>query len=326
VAFFPQLIAGPIDRATKLLSQFHERHDFDYHRVTDGLKLMLWGFFQKVVIADTLATLVDPIYNDPVHYQGIHFAIATVFFAFQIYCDFSGYSDIAIGAAQVFGYTSINNFERPYFSKSIPEFWRRWHISLSTWFRDYLYVPLGGNRVSLSRLYFNILIVFLVSGLWHGSNWTFVVWGGVHGFYYIMSVITQSARTKLIRIIGLHKTPIVHKYLKAAITFFLVSFAWIFFRANSISDALFIVSHIFTGWEQGFGALSPFTQSKFEFIIGVASTLFMVFGHLLQRRGSVREMLSQKPLVVRWALYYGIILLILLLGNFGSKQFIYFQF
>ena len=183
VSFFPQLLAGPIERATRFLPQLYEKFDFDYPRVTKGLKLMLWGLFQKMVIADNLATLVDSVYNDPSHHQGISLILATFFFAFQIYCDFSGYSDIAIGAAQVLGIKTMDNFNRPYFSKSIPEFWRRWHISLSTWFRDYFYIPLGGNRVSIPRWYFNLFFVMLICGFWHGANWTFIVWGGLHGFY-----------------------------------------------------------------------------------------------------------------------------------------------
>ncbi len=332
VAFFPQLIAGPIDRSTKLLPQFHEPHGFDYRRVTDGLKLILWGFFQKMVIADTLAVMVDQVYGKPGQYGAATLALATLFFTFQIYCDFSGYSDIAIGIAQVFGYTSMNNFERPYFSRSIPEFWRRWHISLSTWFRDYLYIPLGGNRISVPRWYVNLMIVFLVSGLWHGANWTFIVWGAVHGCFYISSVLTQGIRDRVVSLTGLSRFPVLHKGIKMILTFILVAFAWIFFKSNTISDAFFIVSRLFTEWGSSSGlgetrTLSSFISARFfEFCVGVAGIIAMEAVHLLQTRGSVREMLRAKPVWLRWGVYYGLIVAVLLLGNFGLKQFIYFQF
>ena len=185
ISFFPQLIAGPIERARSLLPQLYEIHYFEYQRVTDGLKLMLWGFFKKVVIADGLALVVDKVFNNVHDYTGTSLLLATFFFAFQIYGDFSGYSDIATGSAQIMGIKSMDNFKRPYFSRSISEFWKRWHISLSSWFKDYLYIPLGGNRVSIPRWYLNLLIVFIVSGLWHGAKWTFAVWGALHGFYLV---------------------------------------------------------------------------------------------------------------------------------------------
>ncbi len=238
VSFFPQLIAGPIDRAAKLLPQFSHTHDFDYRRVKDGLTLMLWGFFQKLVIADNLSVLVDRVFKNPYQYEGLSLALAAIFFTFQIYCDFSGYSDIAIGIAQVFGYTSMNNFERPYFSRSVPEFWRRWHISLSSWFRDYLYIPLGGNRVAMPRWYINLFIVFLVSGLWHGANWTFVAWGALHGLFCIASAATGNLRKKLVTATGMDKIPAFHKGMQILVTFCLVSLAWIFFPANTNSHAV----------------------------------------------------------------------------------------
>ena len=332
VAFFPQLIAGPIDRSTRLLPQFHEAQTFDYRRVTDGLKLMLWGFFQKMVIADTLAIMVDQVYSKPGLYGAPTLALATVFFTFQIYCDFSGYSDIAIGIAQVFGYKSMNNFERPYFSRSIPEFWRRWHISLSTWFRDYLYIPLGGNRISIPRWYVNLMIVFLVSGLWHGANWTFVAWGAIHGCFYLCSVLTQGLRERATASLGFGRLPRIHQGAQMITTFCLVAFAWIFFKANTISDAFYIVSKLFTGWgsvspQAGANTLASFISSHFfEFCVGIVSIIVMELVHLLQNKGSVRDMLRSKPVWLRWAIYYGLIAAVLLLGSFGSKQFIYFQF
>jgi len=328
IAFFPQLLAGPIERAKRLLPQFHERHDFDYQRVSDGLKLMLWGLFQKIVIADNLAPLVDAVYNHPTHYQGASLMLATLFFTFQIYCDFAGYSDIAIGAAQVLGFRTMDNFNRPYFSKSIQEFWRRWHISLSTWFRDYLYFPLGGNRVSIPRWYLNLFVVLLICGLWHGANWTFIIWGGIHGFFLVFAAFTQGVREKIHQVIGLERAPKLHSFVKGLVTFLLVCFAWIFFRANNVSDGLYIISHLWTGWgdvhEWG---LVPFEGIlKFNLMIGVASTGILLIIHFLQGEDNFSHWLSQKGMVWRWSVYYSMILAILLFGPSKSKEFIYFQF
>jgi alginate O-acetyltransferase complex protein AlgI len=330
VAFFPQLLAGPIERARRFLPQLLEKFDFDYWRVTNGLKLMLWGLFQKMVIADNLAPWVDSVYNDPTHHSGAGLALATLFFAFQIYCDFAGYSDMAIGAGQVLGFTTMDNFSRPYFSKSIPEFWRRWHISLSTWFRDYLYIPMGGNRVSIPRWYSNLFIVLLVCGLWHGANWTFMVWGGLHGMYLVFSALTRKIREKIHRAIGLDRVPTLHHCLQGMVTFFLVCFAWIFFRANSISDAIYIISRLFTGWEslaiQALKATRFFGIEKFHLITGVVSVGILLLIHLLQGDTHFDQWLSKKRTGLRWAVYYSMVLAILLFGNFGTKEFIYFQF
>lgn len=331
VSFFPQLLAGPIERASRLIPQFYKKYNFNYQRVTHGLILMLWGFFQKMVIADNLATIVDSVYSQPTQYQGMSLFIAAFFYSFQIYCDFSGYSDIAIGAAQVMGFTTMVNFNRPYFSKSILEFWRRWHISLSTWFRDYFYIPLGGNRVSIPRWYFNLFFVLLICGLWHGANWTFVVWGGLHGFYLVMSALTQNIRGKIYKTIGLDKAPRLHHSLKTLVTFSLVSLAWVFFRAHSISDAIYILSHLFTGWQDIFHAdvlikNSLWGSLKFQGITGLASIGVLILVEWGARHGSIVEMISAKPIWIRWPAYYFILLSILLFGHFGTKQFIYFQF
>ena len=330
VAFFPQLLAGPIERATRFLPQLVEKFDFDYQRVTRGLKLMVWGLFQKMVIADNLATLVDSVYNDPVHHHGISLVLATLFFAFQIYCDFSGYSDIAIGAAQVMGYKTMENFNHPYFSKSIPDFWRRWHISLSAWFRDYLYIPMGGNRVPIPRWYLNLFIVMLICGFWHGANWTFLVWGGLHGMYLVLSVMTQGIRNHMTRRIGLDKMPTLRHCFRVLITFLLVSFAWIFFRANSLSDALYVVYHLPTGWESllrhGLKETPFLGALKLEFMIAVFSIVLLLLVHSMERQSRIVEKVSERPIWFRWPIYYGVVLSILLFGNFGSKQFIYFQF
>jgi D-alanyl-lipoteichoic acid acyltransferase DltB (MBOAT superfamily) len=319
-------VAGPIERAKNLLPQFFEKHYFGYKRVTDGLKLMLWGYFKKIVIADRLAIVVNAVYNNPTNYNGLPLILATVFFAFQIYCDFSGYSDIAIGAAQVMGFELMDNFKRPYFSRSFSEFWKRWHISLSSWFKDYLYIPLGGNRVSIPRWYFNIFIVFLLSGLWHGANWTFVVWGALHGIYLIMEKITEPLKNKLLIKTELIRFPRLIKFLEIGFTFVLVNIGWIFFRANSIGDAFYILTHLFTkislkSPQAGLGGIG-----LTGLLIAFSSILFMEFVHLIQEHRSVRQFLDDKPLVLRWIIYLIIIISILLFGIFERVEFIYFQF
>jgi len=331
LAFFPQLLAGPIERAARFLPQLRDKFDFDSERVAHGLKLMLWGFFQKMVIADNLAVFVDSVYSSPAQYQGFTLLAAAVFYSFQIYCDFSGYSDIAIGAAQVMGFTTMVNFERPYFSKSLPEFWRRWHISLSSWFRDYLYIPLGGNRVPVPRWYFNLFFVLLICGLWHGANWTFVVWGGLHGFYLVVSALTHGIRGKFHKITGLDQAPRLHDSIKTLVTFSLVTLAWIFFRADSNSDALHILSHLLRGWQDVFQTdflvkNSVWSTFKFEWITGVASIGVLILVEAGTRHGNIVEMISARPIWIRWSAYYFILLSILLFGSFGTKQFIYFQF
>jgi len=328
VMFFPQLVAGPIERPQNLLHQFYEHHHFDYNRVTDGLKLMLWGFFKKIVIADRVAIVVNLVYNNPTDYSGAYLILATVFFAFQIYCDFSGYTDIAIGAAQVMGFKLMDNFNRPYFSASIAEFWRRWHISLSSWFKDYLYLPLGGSRVTLPRWYFNILIVFVVSGLWHGANLTFLAWGMFHGLCVIFSSMTKQLRQKLCLAAGCMKWPKAHLLAQAVLTFLLVTFGWIFFRANSLTDAFYIITHLFSNLKStslqiitGFSGISrQLLLLSFLFII------FMELVHLLQQHIKIRHFLSEKPLWLRWLIYLIILFSILIFGQFEQKEFIYFQF
>jgi D-alanyl-lipoteichoic acid acyltransferase DltB (MBOAT superfamily) len=330
VSFFPQLVAGPIERSTRLLPQFDNVIKFDYERVVDGIRLMLWGFFKKVVIADTLGKFVDPVYNSPADYAGPSYFIATVFFAYQIYCDFSGYTDIARGSAQVLGIELMENFNRPYYSKSIREFWRRWHISLSTWFRDYLYIPIGGSRVTLPRHCFNLLIVFLLCGLWHGANWTFIIWGLLHGTYLVIGLLTRNARARFTGRIGLDNAPFLKKLIQVAITFGLTCFGWIFFRANSLTDAWFIVTHLFSGWQ----LLTTQSAAQLVFIVGKPSLFILCIlllivlesVHLLERRVDWRTVLKLKPVWFRWAVYYSLVLSIMFLGNLNAEPFIYFQF
>lgn len=336
VMFYPQLVAGPIERPQNVLHQFYGKYDFDYQRVTDGLKLMAWGMFKKVVIADRAALFVNAVYDHPFDKTGFPLIISTIFFSFQIFCDFSGYSDIALGTAQVMGFDLMKNFDRPYFSKTMSEFWRRWHISLSTWFRDYLYISLGGNRVSKWRKEYNLFIVFLVSGIWHGASWNFVIWGAIHGFYLVFANLTSTFRTTVIKVLNLEKIKFLYQLLQVASVFVLASFAWIFFRATDFKSAYYIVSHLFTHVGQQLSQVknSNFIQQNImlgqgssNFFILVLTLVLMETVHYLQRGRSLRDTIRQQPTWLRWSLYYGIILMILLFGVFDSPaQFIYFQF
>lgn len=321
VMFYPQLVAGPIERPQNLLHQFREKYDFEYDRVVEGLKLMLWGFFKKIVIADRLAIYVNAVYNNPEQHNGITFAVATIFFAFQIYCDFSGYSDIAIGAAKVMGFKLMTNFNRPYFARNISEFWKRWHISLSTWFKDYFYISLGGNRVSIPRWYFNLLLVFLISGLWHGANWTYIIWGGVNGIYLVFAIVSQKLRNKINKITGIDKLPKLHHIFQVLITFLLSCFAWIFFRANSAEDSFTIIKKILT-----------FKGSIF--IENLSMMIYSLFGIFLLVLVEFKKeyykgdfsFFNNPSWIVRNLSYASLIILIVLIGVFDGGQFIYFQF
>ena len=339
VMFYPQLVAGPIERPQNLLHQFYENHGFEPSRVINGLKLMAWGMFKKVVVADRLALFVGAVYGEPAVWPGPALALATLFFAFQIYADFSGYSDIAIGAAQVMGFKLMDNFNRPYASRSVQEFWQRWHISLSTWFRDYLYISLGGSRVTKMRWVLNIMAVFLVSGLWHGANWTYIVWGALHGFYMAFSVWTNGVREKIRSYFSFLGTRILSAWQVAA-SFALITFAWIFFRAPDLQSAWYIAGHMFGGFKDmavnfladpSFGAASALKpllmgQTKWEFLAAIAAIIFMEAVQYFERRGSVRTLLSGRPAPVRWGFYAVVVLAILNFGIVDRIQFIYFQF
>lgn len=312
VMFYPQLVAGPIERPQNLLHQFREPHTFDYDRVTDGLKLMAWGLFKKVVVADRLAQVVDRVYDDPTAFTGPALVFATLCFAYQIYCDFSGYSDIALGCAQVMGFTLMENFRRPYYARSIGEFWRRWHISLSTWFKDYLYIPLGGNRTGYARWQRNLLITFMVSGLWHGANWTFVVWGALHGTYLVLGNLTARVR------------PAAPAWLQRLVTFLLVCLAWVFFRARTVEDALYILGHMGSGWSlSAWRALGLLPRNL---LIMALAWLLLELVQAGQERFRVRSWVRRQPTVVRWVLYYAVALILIALGVYNRSQFIYFQF
>ncbi|MBU1238365.1 MBOAT family protein [Myxococcota bacterium] len=330
VSFFPQLVAGPIERSERLLPQFREVHHFDYQQVTDGLKLMAWGFFKKLVIADRLAVYVNMVYGDPAQFHGLPVILATYFFAFQIYCDFSAYSDIAIGAAQVMGFRLMENFRRPYFSASIGEFWRRWHISLTTWFRDYLYIPLGGNRVGAFRLYFNVMVVFLVSGMWHGANWTFLFWGLLHGTYFLLGRTTASWRQKLGEAIFRKRFYTLRALLNILLTFHLVVFAWIFFRARTIREGFMVVGNLFrfdtvaSGWDK-FALIKHF--NRLDLVVVATAIFIMEVLQFFQERGSIRVWVSRQHFALRWGLYIGLLFFIEVFGVFyQSSDFIYFKF
>ena len=330
VMFFPQLVAGPIERPQNLLHQFYEKHVIEYERVTNGLRKIAMGLFMKVVIADRLARYVNVVYNNPTDFQGLSLVVATVFFAFQIYCDFAGYSLVAIGSAEVMGFRLMKNFDRPYLSRSISEFWSRWHISLSSWFRDYVYIPLGGNRVALQRWYFNLFITFLLSGLWHGANWTFVIWGALNGFYLIFSLVTKDLREGFNRAIGLASRPRFHTAVSILITFGLTCVAWVFFRAGSLTDALHVLSATVarpTLHQIVPDAVRAEGISKFEVLYG-----FLLIGGLMtfewiSTRVNVVRQFRMQPAWVRWPVYYATCMAIWLLGiSTEAKAFIYFQF
>lgn len=332
VSFFPQLVAGPIERSNHLLPQFFKKHDFNYLRVKAGFQKMLWGFFKKIVIADNLAILVDGVYNNVDNYSGLTLIVATIFFTFQIYCDFSGYSDIAIGTAKVMGFELRENFKRPYFSKSIREFWQRWHITLSTWFRDYVYIPLGGNRTVKWKWYYNLIITFLVSGLWHGANWTFVIWGALHGSFLIFAIIFAQPKEKINQFIK-NRNIFLNKIFDVSITFILVAFAWIFFRSNNINDAIYVISNLnFNVTEllnldelsMQFRGLGLFKEDiiKCMFLI-----LMLCLYSTYERSEDVWKKLQKKPRWIRWSIYYILVYGILFVAPHSNiNNFIYFQF
>lgn len=324
IAFFPQLVAGPIERAGHLLPQFLVEHRFDPAMAASGLRLMLWGFFKKLVIADRLAVFVNAVYDDPSSQSGLRLTVATYCFAYQIYSDFSGYSDIAVGAARVLGFDLVRNFERPYFATSIRAFWRRWHISLSTWFRDYVFIPLGGSRVGAWRLAANLMIVFTVSGFWHGANWTYIVWGALHGGFMVAALASSRLREKAWSSAGAWAARL-RPLVAGLATFHLVTFAWIFFRAESVGDASTVVSRI-ARWAD---AAQPIAVPGFDGIeLALAAVFVFVLEavQLVQERGSVPACFGKLPGFARLALYAALIMVILLFGRFDERAFIYFQF
>jgi len=325
IAFFPKLLAGPIERATTFLPQILRPVRFTPEGVTLGLQLILWGLFKKVVIADRLAAFVDTTYQTPQFASPVSLVIATYFYAFQIYCDFSGYTDIAIGAALVLGLKLMENFRRPYFARSVPEFWsgNRWHISLNTWFRDYLYIPMGGSRVSRPRFYFNILTVFMVSGLWHGAAWTFVIWGGLNGLFHLLSMAAASLKQKVAPGIRLPRP--VGAILGILVTFHLILITWVFFRAASLSDAITIFSRVAESVPKlpMLFKVFPFTG---EIYLSLALIGLLLLVEALDEWGAFWEKLRVRPRYVRWAVYYFLLISLVVIGQWGQQQFVYMQF
>jgi D-alanyl-lipoteichoic acid acyltransferase DltB (MBOAT superfamily) len=315
VLFYPQLVAGPIERPQNLLEQFHSAHPFQPDKIVGGLRLMLWGFVKKVVVADRLAELVNVVYAAPDRHSGPALLLAAYLFSFQIYCDFSGYSDIARGAARVMGYELMVNFRRPYFATSMGEFWRRWHISLSTWFRDYVFVPLGGSRVSSALRLRNIMIVFLLSGLWHGAAWHYVAWGAINGV--LVAIEGTGSRDRA-------KPQGVDRLVRILFIFHLATLAWIFFRAESIGDAWVVLRRLPTGWGH-----SPALElgSSTGRIAGIlALVVGLVFVDWTLETGSLPRWFAARPRWTRWALYYAAITIVVFYGASTTARFIYFQF
>ena len=321
VMFYPQLVAGPIERPQNLIPQLYQKHEFNYQNVKEGLTMMLWGLFKKIVIADRLAIYVNHVYSRYDDVSGMTLLVATILFSFQMYCDFSGYSDIAIGAARVMGFKLMTNFRRPIFSKSTTEFWQRWHISLSSWFKDYLYFTLGGSRVAVPRWYLNLFIVFVISGLWHGANWTFIIWGAINGFYVIFGIATKNIRNKFNHLIRLNKLPKLHTALQILTVFILVALVRIFFRSPDVSTAIKIFKKIcsFSGkvWYS-----SP---SMLAFILLSICFLLVVEWKAEFYKGKI-SFFNNSNGFVRKLSYATVIILILLMGVFDGGQFIYFQF
>ena len=319
VSFFPLILSGPIERSKNLLPQIDKRKTFDTDRVRDGLKLMLWGYFLKMVIVSRLAILTDLVFSDYGNMAGSQICIAVLAYTAQIYGDFAGYSSIAIGASRILGFDIMRNFRQPYFALSVADFWRRWHISLSSWFRDYLYIPLGGNRKGVIKKYINVMIVFVLSGLWHGANLTFVFWGLLNGLYQIIEAVLKNCLN------GLHKTA------RILMTFVLISFTWIFFRSPSIGDAFAMIKRIFTGFDMGCllnGGLFTLGLGVKNLLFVLAALIVLFISDVLCEKKScdITGLMLNTPPIVRWAVYYALIAMVIFSSNLSTQEFIYQQF
>jgi alginate O-acetyltransferase complex protein AlgI len=321
VMFYPQLVAGPIERPQNLLHQFREKHYFDSDRVFDGLKLITWGLFKKLVIADRLGIFVDGAYNYYDQQSGVALVLATFFFSFQVYCDFSAYSDIAIGTARVMGFDLMTNFKRPIFARSTAGFWKRWHISLSTWFKDYLYFPMGGSKVAVPRMYFNLMVVFLVSGLWHGANWTFVIWGAINGFYIVFALMTKKIRERIWSKSGIPEIPFLNTAIQIITTFILIAFSRVFFRSENLGQAVTIIKKM-AAFD---GSIS--NENNVMILYSFFAIAFLIAVEM--RREFFPNNLSlsyHRSFWVRNAYYALLLVIILVVGVYDGGQFIYFQF
>lgn len=334
VSFFPQLVAGPIERSKNLLKQLAQKNKFDFSRFIEGLLLMLWGYFLKMVLADRIAIFVDTVYGNVSQYRGFYLMVATALFAIQIYCDFSGYSTIAMGASRILGINLMENFDAPYFSVSVAEFWRRWHISLTSWFKDYLYIPLGGSRKGKLRKYFNKLIVFLVSGLWHGADLSYVVWGGLNGLYQVLGEVLMPLRDFLVKRLALNRESIGHKFVHMMGTFILIDFSWIFFRANSFQEALIVIKQMkqldnaVIFWNGGLYECGLDSKNFGLMILGIG---LLFIADLLKGKGKcIRDIIQNQDDWCKSVVIAFSVCAILLFGIWGpgynEANFIYFQF
>lgn len=336
VTFFPKLLAGPIERATNFLPQWKERLQFDSEKAVMGLNLILWGLFKKVVIADRLATFVNNAYETPAFSTPIELIVGTYFYAFQIYCDFSGYTDVAIGVILLFGIKLAPNFHHPYLARSVPEFWNsRWHISLGTWFRDYLYIPLGGSRAGRFRTYLNLMIVFVVSGIWHAGmvetsfGWSFAVWGAINGVYVIVwTMLSKLWGAWAERRPGIRKLDTFPgvRVLQSLLTFHLVAFSWIFFRAASLSDASDVIKRVYENLANLPMLARFYDYSALEFRLSVVLIVFLLVVEIVTDKRMLVERLVKAPAPVRWAVGFGFVLALVILGKWGTQTFIYMQF
>lgn len=334
VSFFPQLVAGPIERSGHLLTQLQTPQPFNKDNATRGLQIMLWGFVEKMVIADTLALVVDQIYDNYENYSGIELLVATVLFTIQIYCDFGGYSHIAIGAAKILNVELMDNFRQPFFARSIQEHWRRWHISLSTWFRDYVYFPLGGSRCSNFRRNMNVMITFLVSGLWHGAAWHFIVWGGLHGLYQVVGFFSLSGRKKICSKLKLPYDGAFHATIQRVMTFILVVLGFIIFRADNMAVAIDILKSIVSNFAPATLLDGILVEEKLglgRIIILIVALLLLFISDIMREKDiCIEKWYAKRPFVIRWIGYYGLIFMLLsnLIQNFGesASAFLYFQF
>ena len=333
VSFFPNVLSGPIERAGHMLPQFNNPPKFSYDNMRLGLLRMLWGYFLKMVLADRIAIIVNQVYASPGNYPGTVLLITAILYTFQIYCDFGGYTSIAIGAAKICGFELTENFDSPYLAESIAQFWRRWHRSLSFWFRDYLYFPLGGNRRGNVRKYINIMIVFLVSGLWHGAAWTFVIWGGLHGLYQIIGHLLMPIRNKLVELFHVDRKSFSHRLLKVLFTFLLVTIAWVFFRAGSLSEAAVILNGMwqFTPSVLTDGTLYQLGLDRPNFLLMVAGLLLLIWTDICNyRKIRIAEQILEQGIWLRFLIGIGAVLVILLCGIWGpgydASSFIYYKF
>ncbi|MCX6248476.1 MAG: MBOAT family protein [Bacteroidetes bacterium] len=345
VTFFPKLIQGPIERPQHFMPQVIEKKVFSYDMATAGLRLMLWGFFKKLVIADRLAMAVNPVYDNPHNYTGLAIVMATIFYSIQIYADFSGYIDIARGAGKLLGFDLSKNFNLPYAAKSIKDFWTRWHITLSSWLRDYIFLPVAfavsrnlkkdrylGMKTDNIIYSLAISVTFVLCGIWHGVGWTFLTWGAMYAVYLIIGHLTEKAKRRFYKKRGIINYKILFSSFQILVTFTLVTFAWLFFRANSMNDAINLFTNIFTGWGQlasvqaVLGTFINPVFSKWEFLIIIFCVPLMFLTEYLISTRKYKEMFFRIPLVLRWGFYYFIILFIFTFGKFDNQAFVYFQF